>query len=375
MRGLSISGNEAYLIGSLLGRGSIEQVKNGYSLVFRFPYRQYNPIQVAIVENLLKNGSRTSSELTTVPALRVESVSSNQVSRALQLVRDWHPSHKETRGHLVHYNKTSKKWSISNRDDCRDFLDEQLKFKEREISSTDFVIKHIQTISRDMGEDSQIEKKASSFMVTYLTLKCGISNILYDKLEKEYDLDVGDVFRHMRIPKAVSSYSQEQLEEFFRGIADTTVHFDRAPIWGWMGEPGDNRLWQLRFASVCDNPGLIFDLCHIMQDYLKIPIFIINWAGLDKYRGKRDIFAEVWALNLEDFPMPLFYNAWKQEHLEACFDEDNKKLRAKKVTKQDLGQLEPCPRKSMKMPDYMKRCKGFFNCKNIPQRLLSDFQG
>lgn len=372
---MSISGNEAYLIGALLGRGSIEQIKNGYLLVFRFPYRQYNPIQVGIVEELLNKGSKNSSELAVIPALRVEGVSSAQVSRALQLVRDWHPSHKETRGYVVEYNKNNKKWRAGNKDDCRDFLDEQTKFKDREISSTEFVIKHIQSVSRDMGVDIRIEKQASSFSVTYITLKCEVTNILFEKLQKEYALDVGDVFRHMRIPKAVGSYSQEQLEEFFRGISDATVHFDRAPIWEWMGESRDSRLWQLRIASVCDNPEFVFDLCHIMQDCLKIPIFVINWAGLDKYRGKRDIFVETWALNLENFPKPVFYNAWKQEHLEACLDEDNAKLSARKMTKRDLSQLGPCPRKSKKMPDYMKRCKGFFDCKHIPQRLLSEFQG
>jgi hypothetical protein len=293
----------------------------------------------------------------------------------MQLVRSWHPSHKETRGYVVRYNQKSKKWGIGNKDDCRDFLEEQEKFKEREISSTDFVIKHIQSISNDLGWTVQIEKKPSSFMVTYLTLRCAISNILYDKLKKEYGLDIGDIFRHVRIPEAVNSYGQEQLQEFFRGIADTTAHFDRAPIWEWMSDHGNSRLWQLRFASVCDNPGLIFDLCRIMQDCLGIPIFVINWAGLDKYRGKRDIFAEVWALNVENFPMPLFYNTWKQEHLEACIDEDNRKLKSKKTTKNDLGQLKPCPRKSKSMPDYMKRCKRFFNCKKIPQRLLSEFSG
>lgn len=159
MRRLSISGNEAYLIGALLGRGSVVQAREGYSLVFRFPYRQYNPIQVAIVENLLSKGPSTSSELASIPTLRTEGVSANQVSRALQLLRDWHPSHKETRGHVVSYNKKTKKWSISNKADCRDFIEEQQKFKEREVSSTDFVIKHIQTVSRDLGGDIQIEKK------------------------------------------------------------------------------------------------------------------------------------------------------------------------------------------------------------------------
>jgi len=372
---MSVSGNEAYLIGTLLGRGSIEQVKNAYSFIFRFPYRRYNQIQVAITEYLLKHGSASSSRLANISYLRMEGVSTRQVSRGLQLVRNWHPPHKETRGQVVKYNKRSKKWSISNIKDCEDFLVEQQRFKERETSSTDFVIEHIQSIVRDMGENIQIKKEPSSFMVNYLTLRCKISNILYQKLKNEYDLDAGDVYRHMRIPERVNRYKHDQLREFFRGIADTTVHFDRAPIWEWMGVYKDNRLWQLRFASVCDNPGFIFDLCHLMQDKLNIPIFIINWAGLDKYRGKRDIFAEVWALNFVDFPMPLFYNSWKQEHLESSLDEDNKKLKTREVRKRDLDQLKPCPREPKKMPDYMKRCKGFFNCPKIPQRLLSEFYG
>jgi len=373
VRNLSISGNEAYLIGALLGRGSIVQTKNGYSLVFRFPYRQYNPVQVAIVEFLSKYKPSVSSKLSNIPALKAENVSVHQISRALQLLRDWHPSHKETRGQVISYNKKTKKWGISNKQDCRDFIEEQQKFKEREVSSTDFVIKHIQTVTRDLGGNIQIEKKASSFMVTYLTLTCEISAILFNKLQAEYGLDVGDVYRHMRIPKVVNSYSKDQIEEFFRGIADTTVHFDRAPIWDWMSEGEDSRLWQLRFASVCDNPGLIFDLCYIMQDILKIPIFVINWAGLDKYRGKRDIFAEVWALNVEDFPMPLFYNTWKQEHLETCIAEDKKKLNAKKMRKVDLSQLQSCPRKSKGLQEFMRRCKVFFNCPKIPQKMLSEF--
>ena len=375
MRRMGVSGNEAYLIGAILGRGSIEQVRNAYSLIFRFPYRRYNPIQVAIINHLISHGSASSSELANIPSLRVEDVSSSQVSRSSQLVRDWHPPHKETRGHVVKYNKKTKKWSISNKDDCKDFLAEQQTFKEREMGSTDFVIKHIQNIAGDMGENFEIKKEPSSFMVNYLTLKCEISNILYQKLKKEYNVDVGDIYRHLRIPKAVNRYNQDQLEEFFRGIADATVHFDRAPVWEWMSDYKDNRLWQLRFAAVCDNPSFVFDLCHLMQDKLSVPVFIINWAGLDKYRGKRDIFAEVWALNVEDFPKPLFYNSWKQEHLESSLDEDNRKLRERKMRKQDLEQLRPCPRKSKKMPDYMKRCKRFFNCPSIPQKLLSDFSG
>ena len=370
---MSVSGSEAYLIGVLLGRGSIKQVKNGYLLIFRFPYRRYNPTQVAIVEHLLKYGSSSSSELAKIPSLRVEAVSSSQVSGALKLVRNWHPPHRKTRGRVVKYDKKSKKWSLDNKDDSKDFLNEHQKFKEREISSTDFVIRHIQSIARDMGESIEIKKESSSFMVSYLTLKCRISNILYQKLKKEYNLDVGDVYRHMRIPETVDYYNQGKLEEFLRGVADATVHFDRAPIWDWIGVYEDDRLMQLRFASVCDNPGFVFDLCHLMQDKLNIPIFVINWAGLDKYRGKRDVFAEVWALNLEDFPTPLFYNRWKQKYFEKSLDEDNRKLGARKTRKKDLDQLNPCPRKSKKMRDYIIRCKKFFDCPKIPQTLLSEF--
>jgi len=372
---MGVSGSEAYLIGILLGRGSIEQAKSAYFLIFRFPYRRYNPAQVAVIRHLLKHGSASSQELANIPSLRMKGTSVRQVSRALQLVRNWHPAHKKTRGYVVTYDRKRKEWSVGNEHDCKDFLDEQRKFKEREISSTNFLIEHIQNISRDMGHDIEIKKEASSFMVNYLVLKCKISNVLFQKLKEEYELDIGDVYRHMRIPEAVNSYNRNQLEEFFRGVADATVHFDRAPIWEWMGKYEDNRLWQLRFASVCDNPTFIFDLCHLMQDKLNIPIFIINWAGLDKYRGKRDIFAEVWALNLEDFPPPVFYNSWKQEHLEFSLDQDRKKLKARKTKRQDLGQLKPCPRKSRKMPDYMKRCKGFFNCPKIPQKLLAEFSG
>lgn len=372
---MDVSGNEAYLIGALLGRGSIEQVKNGYSLIFRFPYRGYNPAGVAIVKYLLKHGPSRSNEIATTPSLRIENMSTMQVSRALQLIRDWHPAHRETRGQVVKYTKQNKKWSIENENDCTDFLEEQEKFKEREISSTDFVIEHIQTITKDMGQNVEIKKVSSSFMVNYLTLSCRISNILYQKLKEEYNLDVGDVYRHMGIPESVFDYSQDELEEFLRGVADATVHFDRAPIWEWMGKYRDNRLWQLRFAAVCDNPQFVFDLCHLMQDKLNTPIFIINWAGLDSYRGKRDIFVEVWALNLQNFPFPLFYNSWKQEHFEQSLDEDNKKLKSRNVKKQDIGQLKACPRKSKKMSDYMKRCKAFFNCPKIPQRLLAEFSG
>jgi hypothetical protein len=372
---MDVAGNEAYLIGALLGRGSIEQVKNGYSLIFRFPYRSYNPTQVTIINYLVENGASKASEIAKTPSLRIENISSRQVSRALQLVRKWHPSHRETRGQVVNYSKQNKLWSIENEEDCADFLEEQEKFKEREISSTDFLIDHIQSITKDMGQNIEIKKVSSSFMVNYLTLNCNISNILYRKLKKEYDLDIGDVYRHMGIPKAIANYNQHELEEFFRGVADATVHFDRAPIWEWMGRYSDNRLWQLRFASVCDNPRFIFDLCQLMQNKLDIPVFIINWAGLDSYRGKRDIFIEVWAVNLQKFPFPLFYNSWKQEHFEQSLDEDERKLKSRNVSKQDIGQLKPCPRKSRKMSDYMKRCKAYFDCPKIPQRLLVEFSG
>jgi len=370
---MGFSGNEAYLIGVLLGRGSIEQVKNGYLLTFRFPYRRYNPAQVAIAECLLERGPLSSSQIAEMPPLRVMGISSMQISRYLQLIRDWHPPHRKAKGRVVRHDKKTKKWSIDNKEDLKGFLSEQGKFKEREISSTDFVIEHIQTITSDMGENVQIRKEPSSFMVSYLTLECRISNILFEKLKKEYGLDVGDVYRHIGIPGAIDSYNQDQLQEFMRGVSDATVHFDRAPIWEWMADYKDSRLWQLRFAAVCDNPRFTFDLCHIMQDRLGIPIFIINWAGLDKYRGKRDIFAEVWALNLESFPMPLFYNRWKQEHLETSLGEDREKLEKRGVKKEDLSQLGGCPRRPREMPDYMKRCKGFFNCPKIPQRLLSNF--
>jgi len=358
---------EAYLLGCLYARGSIEETKSGYRLIFRIPYHRYSPLGQAIIEAMLKSESEfTPKDLLSIPKMRAGNIPIESIQRIIASLKRYYPPHKPVKKPLL--VRDEKGWKINNLDLANEYMDWQKKYMEREVKSISFVLKHLSETASALTTSLRASYEPSSFYVTYATIECEIPSLFFERLKSEYALDVGDIYRIARVPKKIMSFPKESLEDFMRGIADAGVHFDRAPLWKMY----PRRLWHVRFGVVNTNPGLAFDICTILQGRLHIPVFCINWAGIGKgrkrhKRGGRDHFAEVWALNLRNFARPLLYNTWKQEEFEKCLKDDELTLKETGLSESLIPQLKTCPR-GTKFLKYMVTCRKF-QCSRLPPSL------
>lgn len=107
-----VAGEEAYLLGCLFGRGSIEATKTkNYHLIFRIPFREYSPVAVETIKTLIKEPKGlTSKEILEIPKVKVHHVTN--VGLMLNRLRRWHPPRRFVKRPLL--AKEKDRWKIIN---------------------------------------------------------------------------------------------------------------------------------------------------------------------------------------------------------------------------------------------------------------------
>jgi len=332
---------EAYLLGCLFGRGSIEiTASKNYRLVFRIPFRECSPIMVDIIEYLMKKPKGLSyKEILNLPKARAHNVV--DLRGVVRRLRNWHPPGKVVAKPML--IKDAEKWKINYPKLAHEFLKWQDVYLQREtIGIKDYVLKHLKDTTTFLATSPDYTEEISAFGIINHIIRCEITPHAFGILKSKYGLEEGDIYRHAQIPEAIFKLPHEALQEFFRGLADTIATIDL-----WLGLP------RVQFSVINDNWRLPIDICALLQTRLKIPVFYIEWAGSYMDRGSRDHLVKTWVVNFDKsfFPPPLYYNKRKQEefleHLEAA---------KKKVGRKRSSMFGFCPFGRRKI-DYMYTCR------------------
>jgi hypothetical protein len=371
---LQTQSEEAYFIGVLLGRGSIEnsdkyisQNKPFGKYVLRVPSFRHTPLGKTIIETLLKYRQGLTSEeiickspkLSANPNITVKTVGQFCGVR----LKHWHPISLQVSRPLLTRNQG--KWKIHYFNLANKYLEEQEKYFERNKRSLDFVLTHLQNTLKDFSVYINIQPpEPGPFNMEYFSIECHMPPVSFTMLNKKYGLSFGDAYKHLKLPKTVKNYSSAEKQEFIRGLADATAHFDKGPYWYGDGKEG---LWQVRIALLADSkPELGVQLCHLLQEDLNLPVLSINWIKGDmpekkEYRGGRERHVILWVANIRKyFPSPFFRNTWKEEFLEQCWQEDKKTLanivgKRRIITKSILSK---CPRTPYQL-EYSTACTSY----------------
>jgi hypothetical protein len=371
---LSGQSGEAYFIGVLLGRGSIENSDKHFAngqpfgkYVLRVPSFRHTPLGKAIIETLLKhkNGLNSRDIIADSPKLRANSQITPQIVGQFcgQKLKNWHPISLVVSRSLLTRNK--KRWKISYVNLAKRYLVEQEKYFGRNQRSLSFVVTHLQNTLKHFSVHIDISSpEPGPFNMEYFSVECHMPPKISNLINKKYDLSLGDAYRYLVLPKSILEYSVEDKQEFIRGLADATAHFDQGPY--WYGD-GKNGLWQVRLTLLADSkPELAVQLCRLIQEDIDLPVLTINWIKGDipekkDYRGGRERHIILWVSNIrKHFPPPFFRNEWKEEFLEACWQEDQKTLtnvvgKRRKIVKNILSK---CPR-TKKQLTYSTACSAY----------------
>lgn len=335
---------EAYLVGCLYGRGSIEIGTHGqYDVYLRIPYREYSEVQTTIVNILQKHPTGfTFRELLRHPSISGTEITPGQLVTTLRKLRFWSPPHKETYANMI-ARDASGRWRIKMPTLVKKFFEWQQRYYNRDIQNMRFILRHLRRIATFLSRITlPIENEDRSvFGITYFGIKCEISEFTFDQLKEKYQLDLGDVYRHARIPDSIFSFDDPAAQEFIRGLADCEGDFDVSHI---------PDLYRVQFSVVNENRRFATDLCRYLQVRLNIPVYYIDWAiAGETKRGSRDQLIKIFVpyFDAPYFPQPLFYNRLKQVQLREYI-----KL-AKRAHASVPGR---CPRRSRaKYKEYCKR--------------------
>lgn len=362
---------EAYFAGMLLGRGSVENSDKHFSqnkpfgkYVLRIPSFKHTPLGKAIIETLLNHPKGLTSKkiIENSPKLKANPAITPKIVGQFCGVRlrNWHPISLVVSRHLLIKKQT--RWKINYSALAKRYLKEQQKYFDRNKRSLSFVLTHIQNTLKDFSVlIYTLPPEPGPFNMEYFTIECHLPPVSFTMLNKKYGLSFGDTYRHLTLPKSVLNYSNEEKQEFIRGLADATAHFDQGPYWYGNGKTG---LWQVRITLLADSePELAVQLCCLLQEDLDLPVLSINWIKGDipkkkDYRGGRERHIILWVSNIKNhFPAPFFRNEWKEEFLEECWQEDKKTLRnivgkRRRIVKNILSK---CPRTSRQL-EYSTAC-------------------
>lgn len=344
---------EAYLLGCLFGRGSIEAMKTrNYQLIFRIPFREYSPVAVEIVKTLLKETEGlTSKEMLEIPKVKVHHVTN--VGLMLNRLRKWHPPRRFAKSPML--VRDNDQWKVNDNELAKEFLRWQEIYLEREtVGIKDYVLQHLRDATAFLATSPDYSEEISEFGIVNHIIKCEITPHTFNALKSRYGLEEGDIYRHARIPKAMFDFAKEAQQEFIRGLADTIATID---VW---------LIPRLQFSVINDNYRLPVDICSILQTKLDIPVYYIGWAGKYAKRGGRDHLVKIWAVHFDEprFKQPLFYNKRKQEEFLSHLLTAKEKIAEKKKRP---GWLDPCPLHRRKR-GYMKTCAQH-GCKQLPKGL------
>lgn len=362
---------EAYFMGVLLGRGSIEYSDKHFSqnkpfgkYVLRVPSFKHTPLGRAIIETLIAHpkGLNSKDIIENSPKLRANpNITPKMVGQFCGIrLQNWHPISLEVSKPLL--VKKEKGWAVNYAALAKEYLEEQQKYFERNRRSLDFVLRYIQETLKGFSVNVYtLPPEPGPFNMEYFSIECHMAPVSFEMLNKKYGLSLGDAYKHLTLPKPIMHYSIEEKREFIRGLADSTAHFDQGPYWYGDGKKG---LWQVRLTLLADSkPELAVQLCRLIQEELGLPVLSINWIEGDmpkkkEYRGGRERHIILWATNIRKcFPAPFFRNDWKEEFLEECWQEDRKTLRNIVGNKRRIVRniLATCPRTLDQLP-YSTAC-------------------
>jgi len=277
-----------------------------------------------------------------------------------QKLKNWHPISLIVSRSLLTKNKN--RWKINHVNLAKRYLVEQEKYFKRNQRSLSFVITHLQDTLKHFSVHIDISSpEPGPFNMEYFSIECHMPPKIFDLINKKYALSLGDAYRYLVLPKSILEYSVEDKQEFIRGLADATAHFDQGPY--WYGD-GKNGLWQVRLTLLADSkPELAVQLCRLIQEDIDLPVLTINWIKGDipekkDYRGGRERHIILWVSNIrKNFPSPFFRNEWKEEFLEECWQEDQNTLtnvvgKRRRIVKNILSK---CPR-TKKQLAYSTAC-------------------
>ncbi len=361
---------EAYVLGCLYGRGSIEEEQDGFKLILRFPHVPYDPVGEAIIEALLerKNGL-TTEEMRQLPEIASKGV--KNLGLKLNKLSKWHPPRVEVSTPLL--IREGNIWKIYDEDLAKEYLKWQKKYHKREMEWMKFVIDTIQHISSFVASDFRYYFETGAFGHIVHIVECRIQPIAMKYLRDNYKLDVGDVYKHNSISDSdtiFKEYDKELQEWFVRGLADTIATIDRYI-------EKEQPFYRVQFSVINENTRLPVDICLLLQKYLDIPVHYIGWASVDEEcrdedytkRGGRDHLVKVWVVNFEKkFNLPLFMHEQKKVEFEYALEDSKETLKSlPKLEKR----LTPCPRPSSrkKYIEFCIKC----GCRQIRNKQASLF--
>ncbi|MEM4300403.1 MAG: hypothetical protein QXX19_03435 [Candidatus Caldarchaeum sp.] len=303
-----VAEEEAYLLGSLFGRGSIEIDRQGnYQLILRIPFKEYSPIMVEMVKALERESKgMTTEQLLNLPIIQANNV--RNIGLLLNRLKSWHPPRKTASSPLL--IKVRNKWKLNDSSLAKEFYRWQTLYLEREKAGMEFVLRHLQETATFLATDPSYEESVSAFGVLNHIIRCNITEKTFLDLKSLYNLEEGDIYRHCRLPKSLFRLSKQAQYDFVRGLADTIATID---VW---------LIPRVQFSVINSNYGFAVDICTLLQTKLQVPVYYIGWAGSYSKRGGRDHLVKVWITNFDrdKFEWPLFYNQRKHaeflEHLE-----------------------------------------------------------
>jgi hypothetical protein len=354
---IDFSQEEAYILGCLYGRGSLEQEK----IILRFPHVAYDPIGRAIIRTLLdKKRGLSVEELYNIPSVKRENIN---IKLKLARLRRWHPPRVETMSPLLEHENDV--WRIHDMALADEYLKWQDIYLQRENAWKDYVIKNIKETFSFMASYTEISERIDKFGHRTLIVECKVQDIAIHYLKNTYNMDIGDVYVHNTFSDSNTIFERydKTLKEFFiRGLADTIATLDR-----YISR--DKPCYRVQFSVINANTKLPIDMCLLFQKHLQIPVYYIGWAALENEardeayarRGKRDHLVKIWVLNFKNkFNLPLFMNRAKdEEFLQA--------LEASEKCSIGQNRLDFCPR-GRKKQKYMEICikQGCKQVKELP---------
>ena len=380
---------EAYFIGVLLGRGSIEYSDKHFSqnkpfgkYVLRVPSFKHTPLGKAIIETLLAHPKGLDSKeiIENCPKLKANpNITTKGIGQFCSIhLQRWHPISLEVSKPLL--IRKNKKWLMNYIVLAKKYLEEQQKYFERNRRSLDFVLRYIQDALKNFSVNVYVlSPEPGPFNMEYFSIECHMAPISFELLNNKYGLSLGDAYKHLTLPPPVMSYSIEGKREFIRGLADSTAHFDQGPYWYGDGKKG---LWQVRLTLLAESkPELAVQICRLVQEDIGLPVLSINWIEGDmpqkkEYRGGRERHIILWVVNIRNcFPAPFFRSEWKEEFLEECWQEDQRTLQNLVGNKRRIVRniISNCPRTSNQL-SYSTACASY-GCNRLkPKAAASEMQ-
>jgi len=331
--------DEAYLIGCLMGRGVIQRNGNRHRLIFRIPFREYDPVGKDIVNNLLQEPAGLShSQLLNLPVAQAKNL--RNLGSKLGRLRRWNPPNRIVPGNVV--EKVSGTWRIGDDGKANEYLRRENRLLEREHSAIkDYVLNHLLEALSSVSNQQEYSEYEMSFGITDHVISCEIDRQLFGRLRRLYDLNLGELHKTNSLPSIIYASSRNVQEEFVRGLADIIGSFDK-----WL------EMWRVHF-SVLENESFCVELCKLFQVNLGIPVHYIEWNEDYMNRGSRDILLKIWTTNAAQLTdRVVFYNRIKQTEFLENLDSTRTAVNMSGRT----SMFNPCPRNPNRLRAYTTRC-------------------